>query len=240
MAPDAVSFFVAHICPRNLLFIKTSTLMRKALLLTLSLCSLLTITQAQIKKGSILLGGDMSFYTRKTDYVAYSVIDHTSRFTISPIVGKAIRDNLVFGAAIGFGLSRSKSSDITTDKTEDYSAGVFLRKYKNIGNSGVYFFLQSALAGTFSNDRQFNVSGIVDRSKYMNYSLSAFPGLSYAVSKKLHLETGFNNLLAINYSHGTTKSLSSTNKSSSDNFSVTSSLSNLSSLYVGFRVLIGK
>lgn len=68
-----------------------------------------------------------------------------------------------------------------------------------------------------------------------------YPGLSYSISRKLHLETGFNNLLNINYSNEKNQYRNpATSTTRTNRFSIGTSLNNLSSLYVGFRVLIGK
>ena len=85
-----------------------------------------------------------------------------------------------------------------------FGAGVFARHYKNIGKSGVYVFVQNSLGATHENQRYektVNVNSDPKNVKTFSAYLNIYPGLSYAVSQKLHLETGFNNLLSLNYSN---------------------------------------
>ncbi|HKO79710.1 MAG TPA: hypothetical protein VJU78_04905 [Chitinophagaceae bacterium] len=80
-----------------------------------------------------------------------------------------------------------------------------------------------------------------DETKQFTISVNAYPGISYAVSKKLHLETGFNNLLMVNYFHGKRETGNPVITYKAKGFNVSSSLNNAtSSLYLGFRLLIGK
>ena len=70
--------------------------------------------------------------------------------------------------------------------------------------------------------------------------LSAYPGLSYTISKKLQLETGFNNLIAVSYDSNKRTEMDSqgTREFKTNRFEVSRSLDNLSSLYLGFRLLL--
>ncbi|MFC0774636.1 outer membrane beta-barrel protein [Terrimonas alba] len=215
--------------------------MRKTLL-SLIVASLFVLTaQAQIKRGSIFLGGDVSGYTYKTEWE--NAIDQKSKgLNISPVFGKFIKDNLVVGGSLSYSVSNTENDPGTENKAHGYGAGVFIRKYKNIGSSGFYLFIQGGLNGGYSKqktDDPFTTSEI----KRTTIGINANPGISYAVGKKFHLETGFNNLIAASYSHEKGESNSNSNNVDykSNGFSVYSSLSNAtSSLYLGFRLLIGK
>jgi hypothetical protein len=70
--------------------------------------------------------------------------------------------------------------------------------------------------------------------------LGFYPGISYQVSKRLHLETGFNNMLDIAYQHTKETEMNSTNEAKSNTFNISTSLNNLASFTLGFRFLLTK
>jgi len=212
--------------------------MKKILLFIFTLSLFVSSANSQIKKGSIFLGGDIGGSTQKTKTDGVTS-DKQSGINISPVIGKAIKDNLVLGINAGINLYK----DENTTNTNSYSAGVFLRKYKNIGTSGFYIFVQGGLNGAYyTQKRNVAPSPISNETKIIFVGLSAYPGISYAISRKLHLETGFNNLLLLNYRNEkreTGDPVISTQKTNA--FNISSSLNNAtSSLYLGFRLLIGK
>ncbi|MGK2864800.1 MAG: hypothetical protein ACSLE0_22910, partial [Chitinophagaceae bacterium] len=66
-------------------------------------------------------------------------------------------------------------------------------------------------------------------------------GLSYGISRKLHLETGVNNLLSRGDFHDKSESRITGTISKTNGFNISSSLNNASSsLYLGFRLIMGK
>ena len=212
--------------------------MKKIKFYFLSISILFTIlAQAQIKKGSIFLGGDIGGVTQKTE--SGSNTSKQSGFFISPVFGKAIKENLVLGTDLLYGHNKYESGGEQTIST--YGIGVFLRKYKAIGSSGFYIFLQGRAGYRFTNNKLEGPATYVNVAKNHTASLSIYPGLSYAVSKRLHLETGFNSLVSVNYFTETAETgnpVTSSTKTSGLNIS--SSLNNISNLYLGFRVLLSK
>jgi hypothetical protein len=217
--------------------------MRK-IFLTVILASLLINTAtAQIKKGSIFLGGDIGGTGQKTKSNDITV-NKQSGVNISPVIGTAIKENLIVGINGGFGFYNS-SSDINLYKNESdsYSFALFIRKYKKLGASDFYLFAQgSAGIAHYTQSQKAPAPNNLDEIKRLTAGISAYPGLSYAVSNKIQLETGFNSLVSLNYF---TEKREVTNNPGaaykSKGFSVTSSLSNAtSSLFLGIRVLLGK
>lgn len=78
-------------------------------------------------------------------------------------------------------------------------------------------------------------------TKRIGGDISAYPGISYAVTRKFHLETGFNNLLYINYTNEKGGYYNGfQGKYETNSFNIGSSINNMSSIYLGFRLLIGK
>lgn len=69
---------------------------------------------------------------------------------------------------MGFSIyEMDKSSGNTYDyKADFYNAGIFLRKYKNIGAAGFYLFVQGGLGGSYLKQKQEDSnSGFFDQTK---------------------------------------------------------------------------
>jgi hypothetical protein len=181
-------------------------------------------------------------YTQKVNYDTGSDFKGTS-INVSPVFGKFIKDNLVVGTNLGFSLSDSENDLYVDNKITTYQAGVFIRKYKNIGASGFYIFGQGGLnVGYYKQESDAPDNAYDDELKRTSISINAFPGISFAVSKSFHLETGFNNLVSLYY-FDEEKDDNSPNITgyTSSGFGLSSSLSNAtSSFYLGFRVLLSK
>jgi hypothetical protein len=205
----------------------------------------LSCLHAQIKKGSIFLGGDIGGSTAHTTS-ADTAYRKQNGIYISPVFGKAIKDNLVFGVHAGFSLTKDHFYDANPNQeTKNYSAGIFLRKYKFIGNSGFSIFVESDFGYSYYQYKTMGPSYNYPSygSKKHSVFMSAYPGLSYTVSKKLQLETGFNELLYFSYWNEKSDFIQSSTQVSSfstNGFAISSSLNNISNLYLGFRLLIGK
>jgi hypothetical protein len=209
--------------------------MKKQLLFSAILFLFTIVVNAQVKKGSLFLGGSISsFFETTKSGTAPEVRQHA--ITISPVVGKAIKDNLVIGASFEFDFNKYYSP--TSAKGYTYGAGIFARKYKNIGNSGFYIFGQGNFGGDYSRQK---TAGMADFT-HINIYASAYPGLSYAVTKKLHLETGFNNLIRVSYYHEKQRQeIPVPTVYTRSGFTFSTSLNNATSnLFLGFRLIIGK
>lgn len=215
--------------------------MKKIFLTIITVSIFVCSVNAQIKKGSIFLGGDISGSTQKTKSGDMTT-NKQKGINISPVIGKAIKDNLVLGMNAGFSIYEMDNENNYDYNADFYNAGVFLRKYKNIGTSGFYIFVQGMLNGSYYKQEQKGPSSTNDEIKRITIGLNAYPGFSYAVSKKLHLETGFNNLISLNYfTEKRESTIPFTGIQKTKGFNVASSLNNAtSSIYLGFRLLIGK
>lgn len=215
--------------------------MRKIILAIVTMTLFAYSGNAQIKKGSVFLGGDISGSSQKTKSGDITT-NKQNGINISPVFGKAIKGNLVLGVNAGFSIYDNEySANYWDENTSSYNAGIFVRKYKNFASSGFYLFVQGGLGGTYYN-RKFKDSSPVnsDETKRVTIGVNVYPGISYAVSKKLHLETGFNNLLSLNYFNEKRETGSPVTTAKTNGFNIASSLNNASYLYVGFRLLIGK
>lgn len=213
----------------------------KKILLAVTVSVFACSADAQIKKGSIFLGGDIGGSTQTTKSGDITT-NKQNGLNISPVFGKAIKENLVLGVNAGAGIYKNDDPSTPSDeyKTKSYGVGIFLRKYKNIGASGFYLFAQGGLGVGYYNEKQEGGYTTYNDLKRTSVGINAYPGISYAVSKKLHLETGFANLLSLGYFHETRKVATPIITSKTNGFNISSSLNNISSLYLGFRLLIGK
>lgn len=211
-------------------------------------------SQAQIKKGAILLGGTLGFGTSKGSTYDnngnLSDKQSTTDVTLSPSIGKAIKDNLVAGFDLSYeGYKNNQGSDGgygTTTTTRGYGAGMFLRRYIPLG-SGFAIFMQTRLGGTYNTQKYTSNGGApypYTDGKWYSIDLSFYPGVAYAITKRVQLETGFANLVDVNYVHNknTTASGGSNNVISttkSNGFGISTSLTSQVGFAVGIKVLLG-
>lgn len=207
------------------------------LIATLGFCF---TSRAQIKKGSIFLGGDIGGSSQKTKSSGITTNTQSS-LTLSPVIGIAVKDDLVVGGDAGYVFFSNKPGlSYSEFKQKDYSLGVFVRKYKPLGKSNFFIFLQARLGGDYNSIEQ-NLPSERDITKGFSIGINAYPGISYAISKRLYLETGFNNLVSLDYSfQKEEQSGGVVNVAKTKGFGISSSLNNASYLYIGFRLFLNK
>ena len=211
-------------------------------LFTLIVIAVLTSSSiyAQISKGSILLGGGIGYSNQENKQEGSTVESKTSNFYISPAIGIAVKENLIVGGDLSFSSQMQENgSNETTNKY--YGAGIYMRKYLAVA-SRFYIFGQGRIGGNIFDGENTQVTDFISNSKGYNINAGIYPGISFQVNKKLHLETGFNNLVYLQYENVKikTQSLGNIDNYTSKSFSVNSSLNNMSGLYVGFRLLIAR
>lgn len=206
---------------------------QKFLLSLLFVCSLAITTQAQINKGATWLGGSFAYGQSTEKSLGSTITNKTSGFTISPAIGKAVKDNLVVGAFATYQHSRSKSGSTTTAKYNTYGGGVFVRKYIPIV-SQLYLFGD---ARVYVNRATESTSGTSDyKAKSWNVGISATPGLSYAVTKGIQIETGVYSLFSVSYQKK--DQTVGSNNGKYNTFNAGLLLDNHNPLYIGFRFLL--
>jgi hypothetical protein len=217
--------------------------MRKTLLLLVVSCTFITSAFSQITKGSLLLGGDLSAFSNKQEFVPNE--NKNSGITFSPLIGKAVKDNLIIGGLLRIGYLKNENTSNSSSSTvtgNNYGAGVFVRKYKNFKNN-FYGFLQGNLEYGFEKTESKQTNILTGENKGNRIGLNLSPGLSYKISEKLHIEAGLREIAAINYQKQTNKTFNqgNTSKSESNSISFNTSLNNFtSSLFFGFRFLLAK
>lgn len=212
------------------------------------LLSINTATQAQIAKGTSLVGGSIFFNSDKNETSNATEVRKSQSFGLNPSYGMAIKPNLIVGGDLNFRTSTDEVKHTlyggSETKNSAYGLGVFARQYRNLGKSGFYLFLQGRLgADITSGKNNYTHPNSTPGSKSNGYiiGVGVYPGISYAVTQKFHIETGLHELVYARYSSSKTTYTSSTpnvtNKSSG--FSVGASLGNTIQWSIGFRFLWG-
>ena len=198
--------------------------MERITLLTIAIFLFASITKAQITKGSTFIGGQISGGSLKQE--SGSNVQKQSSFTISPAIGTAIKQNLIAGIDLTYAHTRYEYPPSPVNEANSLGAGVFLRRYTSLV-SRFYFFLQGRVGYYY--DKSESTSGNTHyKNLGNNFSLGLYPGVSYALSKCLHIEAGLNNLALLNYSYGTATQTGSPDvKTNGFNFSTSASGTNL-------------
>ncbi|MGZ8545042.1 MAG: hypothetical protein ACXWV0_07080 [Flavisolibacter sp.] len=214
--------------------------MKKFTLFTLAfILGSFTLVQAQIKKGSKLLGGGIGFGMTESGTTPNET--EYKYFSINPSIGFVTKDN----QAIGFNLFFNRNTTIVSGSPEDdvktngYGGGVYLRRYLPLGKSFYLFGEGQANFGYAQTDRYLAVDVHYKQMQY-NGGLSFYPGITYVIKNRIHLEAGLNNL--INFSYSRTEQVTSTPttemRSKTSGFSLSANVSNNSPFNIGFRFVL--
>jgi hypothetical protein len=166
--------------------------MNKVLLLT-AIAAVFNLTvSAQIKKGSILLGGQIGFNDFKVDY-NNAQPDQKNKNTIFNIsVGTAIRENKVLGVSITYGHvdydHNYNGNAFVNSKGDQYGIDIFYRQYKKLAKD-LYFFGELGAGYSGSNQTDTDVPGN-NKTKYTSSGGGVYlsPGVAYRIYKKLQVE----------------------------------------------------
>lgn len=156
---------------------------------------------SQATKGMKFIGGSFGFSSQKASSSQLANSQKESGLYVAPTIGWFLKENLVGGVEFFSNSSKSEAgSPATSTNRHSFGLGVFGRSYQNIGK-GFYLFAHHNIS--YSSDRyEYNVAGS-NQSKSSGFSIqtSLYPGISYAVRKKLQIETSLGNLFYAGYSH---------------------------------------
>jgi hypothetical protein len=158
----------------------------------LAICTFITPTLFSQQKGNIFISGTIGFSKSKTKD-PFNDYKQTS-FAFRPSIGKFYKSNRMMG--ISFNYYHSKYMDSLRDHS--YGAGFFLRQYQPLGKS-FFLFAEEGINGYSSKYNYPTTSPGQVISKERSINLSVYPGLAYAVNKRLQLELGLPQLLSVNY-----------------------------------------
>jgi hypothetical protein len=222
-------------------FTKTKCIMkRKPLLFLLIILFSSQIVQAQISKGDYFIGGQLGFAMLKNESSRNYSNNKQTNIIIAPALGFVTKDNLVWGFDVPVEIYKYEPAPGTGNNRTWLSAGagVFARKYFEIADR-FYLFGQGRFGASYISEKN---SLEAARQKRTGFSLmlSVYPGISYAIKKNIHIESGFYNLGAIGYTRTKTTSTDLTvfdnGKSSSIGFGA--DFDNATSFTVGIRFFV--
>lgn len=207
---------------------------------TLYFCLIISILcsssiSAQITKGTVTIGGSLSYGTEKTENIPDSKIKYIG---IAPAFGIAIKENLVAGIDLEYMTIDGADQRIGTNDAK--GAGVFLRKYWNIGKR--FYAFGQIRAGVRWTEISSNI-GLRMNTEEFNTNITLKPGLAFSLSKKVQLETVLLPLFTAQYrktERSTVDWYSIKTGSTKKGFEVNTSLANNTSLAIGIRILLGK
>ena len=172
----------------------------------LEFCFLISLTcYTQVKEGTIFTGVDLGveLFNTNTEVVSFDSYNSPNKhFDIKSYFGKAYKDNSVTGISVYYLIDHDINRYLTyrSTKFREYGFGFFLRKYKSL-NKSFYLFGQANLDFLFSKEEFIRSANLDDFVKRKSYStvINIYPGLSYQVSRKMHLEISYANLLRASY-----------------------------------------
>jgi hypothetical protein len=210
--------------------------MKKFLLFFLGTFFIASFVQAQIAKGSILLGGGISGYKNKS--VNGNLETENKGISISPSAGIAVKENSVLGIKAAY--SHAKYEPGPGQKNYGYAGGLFFRRYLSLSKS-FYLFGEAGAEYGYSKI-EYTVVDTKSVMKNRGFSLDLFPGIAYAVSNRFHLEASLNNLVFISYGKISNDQISPGNVAHQENSSISfsSSAGSANPLSIGFRFVIAK
>lgn len=215
--------------------------MKTKFLLPIAIVFFATSTvNAQINEGRYLLGGSVSYSNYKNQQVSGTKLES---FYSNIQFGKVVKDNTVAGII----LSYSNSNSDNLSKFNQFSAGVFYRKYKTLAKN-FYFFGEGDALYTHSQNTSGHFQTGYDAQRYLSNggTLSFIPGISYSICNRMQVELTMPNFASISYAgtkneytSSTTNSISTVNGNNfSGNINLNSNL--LSNFGIGFKFFLGK
>jgi hypothetical protein len=208
--------------------------MKTVLLFCLASFLFAICANAQISKGTVLLGGNINFSSSGFSNEPDDYKNHS--YNVSPSLGFVVKENKVVGVNLSYNHSIYQTAANQKSVSDTYGGGVFLRRYLTLGK-GFYLYGQGQLGVGIGNQKE---TSSVNAHKTTSTSVSAglFPGVAYAVSRRFHLELSMNYLVSVGYSSSKEHN-ANTPDIKSNQFNFSTNLNPVSSLALGFRILLG-
>ena len=218
--------------------------MTKLIALSFLIICLSSITYGQIKKGSILLGGEVFYYDSKIASSTNQRDQKNSSATFNISVGKAFKGNSLYGLNLSYSPSAydyaNNGSTYENRKLKFYSIGGYYRLYKSLAKD-FYFFSELGAAYIFSHQIDTDTLGIKQGTvNQTGGQLNLTPGISYKIFKRVNLEITIPNIVYVQYSVSKTETTTPSQHSTENRFSANSNLNSspLNYLGIGFRIIL--
>lgn len=216
--------------------------MTKKIVTTFLTISFFILAKGQITKKSILLGGQINYYSGKTDYSGTGEVKRSQKsYEVS--IGKAFKENVIYGFITSY---NPYNSSYYTDtypnyyfsKSDLYSIGLFRRDYEKLAKD-FYFFIEAGIVYSYQKSSDSDSTGKVTRIGITSQGkLYLTPGLSYRIYKKLHLEIIIPDILTVNYINSNYETLNSYWKNKSLLINSNLNSRSLNFLGVGFHFIL--
>ena len=166
--------------------------MKKIFLLSTIIAIFNLTTSAQIKKGSLLLGGQVSYADVKSNYNTPQSDQKNKSAYFNVSVGTAFKENKVLGVSVSYGHFNSdynyNGNSYTNIKSDRYNFDVFYRQYKKLAKD---FYLFGELGGGYFGGNQTDTDiPSNNKTKYTESGAELYltPGIAYRIYKKLQVE----------------------------------------------------
>lgn len=205
-------------------------------------------SHAQFTPGQKVLGGNLGFSTGKSEYPFSSPNSSSyTNFSVNPSIATFKKANVLQGVSLSYDFRQEKnrSSNNSVNKINNHSVGIgfFRQRFFPLAPK-LYFTVNGSIGASYNFGKGTTILPNLPTSEtlYSGYGVGfgVSPGLSYQLSKRVLFDAGLSNLLSVSFSHNQAKSGSL--KSTSNQFNLSSSLSNtnLGSVSLGFRLLLKK
>jgi hypothetical protein len=219
--------------------------MTKRILVTLlTICCFSNFTNAQIKTSSVLLGGQIGYYSSDVSYSGSQPNEKNNNASFNISIGKALKENSVYGLNLTYSPVKVDNfyngANYISSKLNQYNLGIFYRKYKKLGKD-FYFFTE--LGASYINMKETNTDTLgtdLETIKQSGGQIFLTPGLSYKILNKLHLEIIIPNLVTTEYivSKDKTPAQKANQKQFLFNTSLNSTGGGLTFVGVGFHFIL--
>jgi hypothetical protein len=198
----------------------------------------------QIKKESILLGGQIGYSNTDIDYSGNQPNQKNESAAFNISIGKAVKENSIFGLNLTYLPAKIKNyfngANFVSTNTNQYNFGIFDRKYKKLAKD-FYFFTELGASYIKAKQTSTDTSGInLETIKQSGAQVYLTPGLSYKILNKLHLEIIIPNIVTIQYAvtKDKTPTLQAKQKQLFFNSSLNSTGGGLTFVGVGFHFIL--
>jgi hypothetical protein len=175
----------------------------KKVLLTLGFIGAVAIANAQISKGTIMLGGTLDFSSSGGSTKGGGVtVDKagSSSFTIAPMGAYYLTDNIAIGLGIGYGMTSSGPDTMETTGSS-FAIGPMVRYNMPLADK-FGAFVQAGLSISSGSSSTKAGTVTVDGPKTSGMDFAIEPGLLYFISDRIAIEATYGR---IGYNTSTSK-----------------------------------
>lgn len=162
--------------------------MNKKIIMMAVLCAIGTAATAQLEKGKVMIGGNVSYYK---DISRNGLEPEMSSNSISPTAGLFLKDNLAIGTSIRY--VRSFSGDLGNfERQTNYALIPFVRYYLNITTDFKFFTEFMVIAGMGRSKGLRSYDNQRFKRKTQEFGAAIAPGLAFLPAKRWSVDLRFN------------------------------------------------